>query len=109
MRACLRLAVQPAGRSATAWFGWCLPVGALNKQTPRLTDLFCMHAVGLFAPGEQCSAAGALGMLYFFILAVRAFLACLLRLPLLLVCVCWLVGWLLVYLYGAQLSCRSYH
>lgn len=30
-----------------------------------------MLLVGLFAPGEQCSAAGALGMLYFFILAVR--------------------------------------
>lgn len=28
-----------------------------------------MLLVGLFAPGEQCSAAGALGMLYFFILA----------------------------------------
>lgn len=30
-----------------------------------------MLLVGLFAPGEQCSAAGALGMLYYFILAVR--------------------------------------
>lgn len=29
-----------------------------------------MLLVGLFAPGEQCSAAGALGMLYYFILAV---------------------------------------
>lgn len=28
-----------------------------------------MLLVGLFAPGEQCSASGALGMLYFFILA----------------------------------------
>lgn len=28
-----------------------------------------MLLVGLFAPGEQCSAAGALGMLYYFILA----------------------------------------
>ena len=33
-----------------------------------------MLLVGLFAPGEQCSAAGALGMLYYFILAVRALL-----------------------------------
>lgn len=31
-----------------------------------------MLLVGLFAPGEQCSAAGALGMLYFFILAHQA-------------------------------------
>ena len=28
-----------------------------------------MLLVGLFAPGEQCSAAAALGMLYYFILA----------------------------------------
>lgn len=31
-----------------------------------------MLLVGLFAPGEQCSASGALGMLYFFILAHQA-------------------------------------
>lgn len=31
-----------------------------------------MLLVGLFAPGEQCSAAGALGMLYYFILAHQA-------------------------------------
>lgn len=31
-----------------------------------------MLLVGLFAPGEQCSAAAALGMLYFFILAHQA-------------------------------------
>lgn len=31
-----------------------------------------MLLVGLFAPGEQCSAAGAMGMLYFFILAHQA-------------------------------------
>lgn len=35
-----------------------------------------MLLVGLFAPGEQCSAAGALGMLYFFILAVSRKGAC---------------------------------
>lgn len=31
-----------------------------------------MLLVGLFAPGEQCSASGAIGMLYFFILAHQA-------------------------------------
>ncbi|MFM7795005.1 MAG: FAD-dependent oxidoreductase, partial [Microcystis panniformis] len=31
-----------------------------------------MLLVGLFAPGEQCSAAAALGMLYYFILAHQA-------------------------------------
>ena len=53
-----------------------LPVTAreLFKQygcTERLYDeaFNPMLLVGLFAPGEQCSAAAALGMLYYFILA----------------------------------------
>jgi hypothetical protein len=41
-----------------------------NTTTPHHPRFLSM-TVGLFAPGEQCSAAGALGMLYFFILAVR--------------------------------------
>lgn len=42
--------------------------------SPRLyRDSFePMLLVGLFAPGEQCSAAAALGMLYYFILAHQA-------------------------------------
>ncbi|NEP90822.1 MAG: NAD(P)-binding protein [Okeania sp. SIO2C2] len=42
--------------------------------TKRLYDdaFNAMLLVGLFAPGEQCSAAAALGMLYYFILAHQA-------------------------------------
>jgi hypothetical protein len=59
--------------------GQCFRVPADSKpKTPRLTATYphTQNAVGLFAPGEQCSAAGALGMLYYFILAVRAAFSC---------------------------------
>lgn len=49
-----------------------------------------MLLVGLFAPGEQCSAAGALGMLYYFILAVRV---CTDRWGMCWASFWWLVGW----------------
>ncbi|MEM9219795.1 MAG: FAD-dependent oxidoreductase [Cyanobacteria bacterium P01_F01_bin.150] len=58
-----------------AWARYdCITARELFKQygaSPRLyKDAFePMLLVGLFAPGEQCSAAAALGMLYYFILA----------------------------------------
>ncbi|MEO0354449.1 MAG: FAD-dependent oxidoreductase [Cyanobacteria bacterium P01_A01_bin.3] len=61
--------------SDDAWKRYdCLTARELFKQfgvTERLyKEAFePMLLVGLFAPGEQCSAAAALGMLYYFILA----------------------------------------
>ena len=61
--------------SDDAWYRYdCMTARELFKQfgvTERLyKEAFePMLLVGLFAPGEQCSAAAALGMLYYFILA----------------------------------------
>lgn len=65
-----------ASSSAPPLLGLCRAVSARELFarygcTERLyNDAFNpMLLVGLFAPGEQCSAAAALGMLYYFILA----------------------------------------
>ncbi|ERT06036.1 pyridine nucleotide-disulfide oxidoreductase family protein [Lyngbya aestuarii BL J] len=71
----LLYAVVDFDNSDQAWRRYdCITARELFKQygvSARLyNDAFNpMLLVGLFAPGEQCSAAAALGMLYYFILA----------------------------------------
>ncbi|WP_017653583.1 hydroxysqualene dehydroxylase [Fortiea contorta] len=71
----LLYAVVDFDNSDAAWLRYdCITARELFKDfgvSARLyKDAFePMLLVGLFAPGEQCSAAAALGMLYFFILA----------------------------------------
>lgn len=71
----LLYAVIDFDNSEEAWRRYdCITARELFKQYGVSARLYHeafnpMLLVGLFAPGEQCSAAAALGMLYYFILA----------------------------------------
>ena len=74
----LLYAIIDFDNSHDAWQRYdCITARELFKQYGVSNRLYKdsfepMLLVGLFAPGEQCSAAAALGMLYYFILAHQA-------------------------------------